>query len=176
MLCAPLVITACVLMVVVLDELSLFRDETLVSLSLSLGPLLMAAGWLVVWFRVIRWTQRRWRGTVLLFGMAIAAQAVIAVLAHALITRRVLREPLVGFSNLAVGLISLGLMIRLWTETTMERFARIRDAGADARVCPACRYDMSGLTNLTCPECGTSFTLGQMADEHQRVAAPPDLE
>ena len=176
MLCVPMIIIACVAFVFIIDELNLLRDEIAATVAVSAATIALAGAWLLLWRPLIRWTPRRRTGTMVLFAVAIAAEFTVIVLAHAMLDRRWSREPVVVFVNLGIGLLTLGLLLRLWTETARERIARIRSASAPSRICPACRYDMSGLTNLTCPECGAAYTLGQLADEHQRAAAPVDLE
>jgi ribosomal protein L37AE/L43A len=61
----------------------------------------------------------------------------------------------------------------MWVETPRERIERIRDAGPFSHVCPLCKYDMSGLKNLTCPECGVEFTVASWTrEQHDRRMAP----
>ncbi len=38
---------------------------------------------------------------------------------------------------------------------------------ADGLTCPLCRYDLRGLTEPRCPECGFRFTWAELADEHR---------
>jgi hypothetical protein len=52
--------------------------------------------------------------------------------------------------------------IVVWRETPAERAARISRAGADALVCPTCGYNLTGLREARCPECGAQFTLNEL--------------
>ena len=39
----------------------------------------------------------------------------------------------------------------------------MRARNPDAMVCPACGYNMTGLRATTCPECGASYTINELA-------------
>ena len=47
---------------------------------------------------------------------------------------------------------------------------RIKAAGTDSICCPVCGYNMTGLHESRCPECGSQFTLDQL------LAAQPDRD
>ena len=62
--------------------------------------------------------------------------------------------------------------IFVWRETAAERAARIDSTGRDAVVCPTCGYNLTGLKEPRCPECGTQFTLDQLlASQPSRTQA-----
>ncbi len=70
----------------------------------------------------------------------------------------------------------LFVTVFLWRETTAERAARVGGAGSSAVTCPTCGYNLTGLAEARCPECGTRFTLDELlASQPARVAAA-DLE
>ena len=48
----------------------------------------------------------------------------------------------------------------IWREIKAERLARLRQIGAIA--CPTCGYNLTGLREAKCPECGSQFTLDQL--------------
>lgn len=52
--------------------------------------------------------------------------------------------------------------VLIWRETPAERMERISAAGGDAVCCPICGYNMTGLHESRCPECGSKFTLDQL--------------
>ena len=62
--------------------------------------------------------------------------------------------------------------VLVWRETPQERIERLIAAGTDAVCCPVCGYNMTGLRESRCPECGSTFTLDQLLTTHTR----PDNE
>lgn len=73
-------------------------------------------------------------------------------------------------------LIALILNFAFWTETPTERAKRMARGGLNRTACPICRYDLAGLTNLRCPECGSEFTFGAIVDENRRREVPSALD
>lgn len=175
MICAPIVMVACVAFALALAEIGLFDEDEAVTLAMSCAPALFTLSWLVVWAKVIRWTRARRLGTAITLIVSVAMQISVGGLGFAMLPRFP-REPVIILSNLMIGLVAWAICVWLWTETAKERYARVRRVTGPSRTCPACRYDMSGLSNLTCPECGTAYTLGQLIEEHQRAEAPADFE
>ena len=60
--------------------------------------------------------------------------------------------------------------VLVWRETTAERIERLRARSPEAMVCPACGYNLTGLRQTTCPECGARYTIDELA------ALQPDRE
>lgn len=177
MLCVPIVIVACVIFVAITDEFRLVDSDIAAMLVFSGAPLLCAIAWLLVWYRVIRWTLKRRLSTITLLGVGVFVEGAVAIVLYGRLGgRRWNWEQVVALTNLPIGLCVFMACIWVWMETNKERLARVRTAGPVGRLCPACRYDMSGLTNLTCPECGTAYTLGRLVDEHQRAVVPADFD
>ena len=52
--------------------------------------------------------------------------------------------------------------VLIWRETPQERMQRITAMGTDSVSCPVCGYNLTGLREARCPECGSSFTLDQL--------------
>lgn len=177
LLCVPAVAVLCALGGAMVSELRLFGEDAAIVGAFSVAPLLGAAAWLAVWSRVIRWTARRWCST-LLIGAAVAAlDGAVGWVSHATFRRGWLDWSFVAsMLNLLIGLSGWIGCLWVWTETTRERFQRLQHAQSGGGMCPVCRYDMRGLTNLRCPECGGQFTLGEVQDAHRRAEAPPDLD
>jgi predicted amidophosphoribosyltransferase len=65
----------------------------------------------------------------------------------------------------------------LWRETAAERLARMsRLVSHPTVLCPVCGYNLSGLREARCPECGGSFTLDELAaSQPQRDEHPAEL-
>lgn len=55
-----------------------------------------------------------------------------------------------------------------WRETAAERAERVQKQAGKAIFCPKCGYNMVGLLESRCPECGTAFTLDQLFIAQQR--------
>jgi predicted Zn-ribbon and HTH transcriptional regulator len=49
-----------------------------------------------------------------------------------------------------------------WRESKLERADRLRLSGIDAIACLNCGYNLTGLNEARCPECGSRFTLDQI--------------
>jgi uncharacterized paraquat-inducible protein A len=84
-------------------------------------------------------------------------------------------HPASAFTALGVPLGCLMAMTWLWQETASERRERVHRVELGARACPKCRYDMSGMMTLSCPECGTTYTLGSLLETHAQRQAPESL-
>ena len=67
----------------------------------------------------------------------------------------------------------LGTII-VWKETPLERIERLNLYNRRSVHCPACQYNMTGLSETRCPECGKSFTIDELfvAQQDQQL----DLE
>ena len=118
----------------------------------------MAVYWLLLWRGGVRWTGGR-RGLTLgaAFG-AMAAASLVGGLAGAVVEG--------GFgwfvASVTAPLLWLVATVLIWRESAAERAARVGDGGRDAVVCPTCGYNLTGLRETRCPECGTQFTIDQL--------------
>jgi rubrerythrin len=50
----------------------------------------------------------------------------------------------------------------IWRETAKERGERLRHMGIHTLTCPNCGYNLTGLREAKCPECGAAYTLDQL--------------
>jgi uncharacterized paraquat-inducible protein A len=132
----------------------------------AVTALFVAAVWLSIWRRSVRWTAWRKWGTLLLGPASIILVAVSAVLVDSL---NLYFNSFVAFvgSVLAI-LIWMGSAAILWQETAAERAERMRQASGEVIYCPKCAYNLTGLHEATCPECGSRFTLNQLYAAQQR--------
>lgn len=133
--------------------------------------LFAAAAWLAIWRESVRWTTLRKWGTLLLAPLALLAGVLLGTLGTAGLWGP---EPdLIAFiaSTLAI-LFWLGSTALLWQETAAERAERLRQSAGDAVRCPRCGYNLTGLYEAACPECGSRFTLDQLyGAQHREVIA-----
>jgi len=130
----------------------------------------VALYWLLLWRKAVRWTDSRTIQTI----AAAVGSVLLAGAAGAVAT---------GIDNgfgafvgtVAAPLLWLVATVLIWRETAEERALRLQNSGTDAIVCPTCGYNLTGLKESRCPECGTQFTLDQLlASQPSRTRA--DLE
>jgi len=122
--------------------------------------------WLALWHRSVLWTGWR-KGMTLLAGVGcLVAGAALGLYMSVMIPYG--HEPAIFMGGLLVIVLWLVVSVLLWRETAAERAERIRQAGGEVLFCPRCGYNMTGLYESRCPECGTRFTLDQLfAAQHQ---------
>jgi hypothetical protein len=126
----------------------------------------VAAYWILLWRASVRWEGRV--GTTL--AAAIICGIVGAVIGAAC---NVVERGFGAFAG-TTSTILLWLVATcfLWRETPIERAARLGASGRDSVVCPTCGYNLTGLKEPRCPECGSQFTLDQLlASQPSRAAA-----
>lgn len=139
------------------------------------GTVSLAVFWLL-WRGVVAWTPRRraytWR---------IAIYAALLAAAQAVGWFVVFADPEKSSAIADAGIVLITLLVMIvwvivWIETPAERTKRLSVYGIAKALCPNCRYDMSGLTNLRCPECGQEYSLGGLIEETSRRSVPPSME
>ncbi len=136
----------------------------------------VATYWILLWRSTVRWTSSRVRNTALagLFAMAGGAAFAGALIAVA-------RAIPGGIAFLLGGgfvpIVWVLATVLLWRETAAERLARMSKLVSNPTVlCPFCGYNLSGLREARCPECGASFTLDELAaSQPQRDEHPAEL-
>jgi hypothetical protein len=68
-------------------------------------------------------------------------------------------------ASITAPLFWLVATVPIWRESAAERGARaISQSGREAVVCPTCGYNLTGLKEARCPECGAQFTLDQLLE------------
>lgn len=140
----------------VLERAPGLSDEEALLWSNVVAALLVVLGWIRVWRGSVRWTAARG------FRTAVAVPATAAVAATlGLGSAVLLRYDEIGI--IVGGGLWLALWIAaialIWRETPGERAGRLRLPGDVALACPKCGYDLRGLHEARCPECGTQYTL-----------------
>ncbi|HEV2292538.1 MAG TPA: hypothetical protein VGR35_01705 [Tepidisphaeraceae bacterium] len=116
----------------------------------------VAGYWVLLWHKTVRWDTRV--GTTV--GAAVAAA--VAGTAIGAICNTIERGfgSFVGSSSAI--LLWLVATCFLWRESPAERAERLGASGHDGVVCPTCGYNLTGLKEPRCPECGSEFTLDQL--------------
>ena len=117
----------------------------------------VAGYWIVLWHGVVRWTSRRVRST---FAAGLGA-VVIGAVAGGLAGH--VEDDFGAFvAGLVAVLVWLTATVLIWRETADERSGRLRGAGRLTVACPRCGYNLTGLQQTTCPECGTTYTIDEL--------------
>lgn len=121
----------------------------------------VATAWLSIWRGAVRWTAwRRW-GTVLVAPASIATAAALGWIGA--LSAGGPDESFIAFVGSTLGiLLWLASTAILWRETRAERLDRIAQGAGRLILCPKCGYNLMGLYEAVCPECGTRFTLDQL--------------
>lgn len=120
----------------------------------------VAIYWTYLWRDLICWNARRVRGTIA-FGL-------VAIMSSALLCGLLtfgFGAPLfgaIGFGGGVAPIIWVLATVLIWRETPQERIERLSRLGAESISCPVCGYNMTGLRESRCPECGSQFTLDQL--------------
>ena len=119
----------------------------------------IAIYWMLLWRDMVLWTRRRKWMTLAAFMAAVLIGAcfwaAFAYLVHE-------REAAFFFSGGVPPIVWVLATVLIWRETPQERMARIATLGTDSVSCPVCGYNLTGLREARCPECGASFTLDQL--------------
>jgi len=117
----------------------------------------IAIYWILLWRRSVHWSKFRVVATILTVPLAV----LVAVLIGSPL--RILDEGLATFvGSLTAIFLWVTATIFIWTETSRERRERIGSNRPDVVSCPTCGYNLTGLRQLTCPECGDQFTLDEL--------------
>jgi hypothetical protein len=117
----------------------------------------VGAWWFLLWSKSIKWNALRLGLT----AACMAAAAGMGLLLVAILNDGT-REFGYFIGSAAAPLLWLVGTVFVWRETAGERAARVDRSGRDAIVCPTCGYNLTGLKESRCPECGTQFTLDQL--------------
>ena len=138
------------------EALEFRSDETAANILAGIVAwAFMGIYWYLMWYRDVRWTNERVLRTVLAAGAAVAAGIVIGGLVG------MLEEDVGAFvGSAAAPLLWLGATAFIWREARGEVVSRGADGGTV--VCPACDYNLAGLREARCPECGVQFTLDEL--------------
>lgn len=177
-----LVLAAPVLFVIVFvfaNRASGMRDEDASLIATALTFAMFVVVWLRIWSPLVRWSHRRTYATLVAFfaSTAIGLGAYVSYYSVVSFGRR-------GYGDSGQGVV-LGAMALwaawvfgtalAWRETPNERRLRLQAGSTGKLPCPQCGYDLTGLHEARCPECGTQYTLNELlADALDRRADLPE--
>ena len=137
------------------SEVSIFTTCSLVSWAF------IAICWVGLWRHGVVWSTKRKCLTVI-WPFATALIGVLTAFGFGAFTSSYESEVGYFFASASIPLIWLIGTILIWRETSAERDIRLQSTDADAITCAVCGYNLTGLTEARCPECGTTFTLSDL--------------
>jgi DNA-directed RNA polymerase subunit RPC12/RpoP len=133
----------------------------------------IAIYWCLLWRSGVQWTSFRVTGSILsAFGAAVvgafAGVIVSSVLGHGDTSFGIFLGGVIAM------LLWLFATVFLWRETAAERAEQVKASSKSAITCPTCGYNLTGLTESRCPECGAKFTLDELMA--MQVTVEKDIE
>jgi len=133
----------------------------------------VATYWILLWRSTVRWTRSRVWNTALAGLLALAGGGALAVAVVVVSRSQIPTGIALLLGGGTVPIVWVLATVLLWRETSGERVARMSNLVSNPTVvCPFCGYNLSGLREARCPECGATFTLDALAasqpqrDEH----------
>ena len=128
--------------------------------------------WVVLWHDMVPWNRRRVLLTVVATVVALGGGCAVA-LALLAVNRQVPPPMAVLVGGGTVPITWVLSTVLIWRETAAERLGRLTAHGMPVLACPLCGYNLAGLTEARCPECGATFTLEQIVLARPRPGAQP---
>ena len=162
----PLAIGLFVVLLIVIGEVFRLRQEFGLIWAVIFTAAFVVFYWLGTWRHTVHWTPRRKIMTVFSIALLIGLLALPLIDANPS-RRRPWREIMVIVGLLGIPLW-LAVTVAIWRETPAERVQRLQASSGKALFCPKCGYNMTGLYESRCPECGERFTLDQLLAAQQR--------
>jgi len=137
-------------------------EDALLASTIITGAALITA-WIAIWRKTVQWTVVRRILTALAVLWSAGAATLISLIVIALLNPRDagMAIALAGAVWVPMWLVSTAL---IWRETGFERALRIDPRAAGMLACPNCGYDLRGLSEARCPECGRRYTLDQIVN------------
>ena len=159
--CLVSTLVICFLIFVMLESNGPYEQAMIISVLVTAVYFVIVWTW--VWYGVVNWTNRRKKIMIFLALGIIVCTIVVANAIGATQNRRHTQLILggLGGGSFFIFAWTIGTVL-LWKETAEERASRMENLGVDGVSCPACGYNMTGLKNATCPECGKVYTVDQI--------------
>jgi uncharacterized paraquat-inducible protein A len=136
----------------------------------ALSWLILALGFFLIWRTRINWTRRR-------ISLTISAAIASVLLASIFGVVASFAESGFGWfltSALAPALWLLATAV-IWSDSPAE-FVQRQTRTNKSILCPTCNYNLTGLTEARCPECGASFTLDALFAAQSPESTPSALQ
>lgn len=132
---------------------------------------LFVIAWIAVWRGQVVWNG--WRRS-LTYASVLWSLGVGGTLGFAMAVLTNEEEVGIVFAGLFWFVTWIPSTALVWRETARERAARLKTIAVGTVNCPNCGYNMTGLHEARCPECGTRYTLNELFASLQETAG--DLE
>ena len=136
----------------------------------------VALYWCLLWRTGIRWTGVRVGGTLAAAAAAVAVGGGVALVIVSALGGRGEPVAVLFLGGPLSILLWLFATIFLWRETKGERAARVGAAGGSTVTYPTCGYNLTGLHDTRCPECGSRFTLNELLASQPARASAGELD
>ena len=152
----------CAVGFIVLETTVIRDDEVAIVTSEGLTAAYLLAGWILIWAWTIRWSPTR----IALTSVSPLIAAMPAMVVGVMVGLAVRHSDAVWLGTFIGGIvwapIWLAVTTLIWRETHAERAERLKRVGINAIACPSCGYNLTGLRESVCPECGAAYTLDQL--------------
>ncbi|RMD60813.1 MAG: hypothetical protein D6824_08860 [Planctomycetota bacterium] len=121
----------------------------------------ITAYWTLLWNGFVRWTRLRLWAAAAAWPVGLALGAAFGLGFQRLTAGAPLEAAVLVGGGVPPIVWTLATVL-LWRETPRERAARLAALGGGSVLCPLCGYNLTGLHEARCPECGASFTLERL--------------
>ena len=136
------------------------RDETALLVTNVITAILFGLTWVGIWRKEVTWSDQRILRTALSIPASILPAYGVYLVMISL--EPYLDEPAVILGGICWAVTWLASTAIIWRDTKEERAGRLRGWGVEVIACPTCSYNLTGLREARCPECGTAYTLDQL--------------
>jgi DNA-directed RNA polymerase subunit RPC12/RpoP len=122
----------------------------------------IALYWCLLWRSSVKWNSMRTMGT----ALAALGTIIFGIIAGAIMAAAIPNGDGSGVGAFVGSILAIVLWliatVFLWRETAAERAQRVKQSSKSAITCPTCGYNLTGLSEARCPECGSKFTLDEL--------------
>ena len=119
----------------------------------------VATYWCLLWRSSIAWNRQRISYTFFSVLISMAIGAAVGTVAGNLMGGAGVASFGIFMGGVCAILIWLIATIFIWRESNDERMRRVASSSRGAITCPTCGYNLTGLNELRCPECGSEVAV-----------------